>query len=491
MGRKVGFSRIPRQKALNLIGYFLHVFHQLVEITVSVCLLPVDNAVLLASYMLGIISARSSIRRRQSVLQDVQFYPKTILVTGIDTPHGLSVARCWYYEGHRVVGVEVRDLPVRSGESMSKTLGAFYYVPKSQYVSRLLDIVNREKVDVWIPCSERISVLEDAMAKQVVESRTYCKCMHLDTEFTNLLGHSESFHQYLIEKGLPVLGNHRVQSRDSIHKILNRSPTKLYLMQEATPVPDKKQAIVLPKRTSSQTYSDVSEIQISKDKPWLLQQQIRLGEFHAEMLVVRGHITAIKVKLVNEEPGWGSSRLDEGLVIAIQKLMESFAMKSGPRLTGHLAVKMMVDEEFDSNSVRYVIHIAGCTQGAAAVKSLLQDASCPVTSGYLRLLYSQPVKTGDSGEAPDRVKAIISLSPRPRAVPRTTMVSKILKSIPLSQSGRELVDALFFEAKKFLFWKDWRYSSHDPLPWWWHAHIYRPLSQMGSILTGVGVSNVQ
>ena len=485
------FSKVQRQKALNLIGYFLQVFHYLVEITASICLLPIDNAILLASYILGLISARSSIRRRQSVLQDVHFHPKTILITGIDTPHGLSVARCWYYEGHPVVGAEVRDLPIRSGESMSKTLGAFYRIPKSQYVSRLLDIVNREKVDVWIPCSERISVLEDAMAKQVVESRTNCKCMHLDTELANLLGHSDSFDQYLVERELPVVGSHRVQSRDSIHKILHRSPTKIYLMKRATPVPnEKKESIALPKRTSSQTYSEVSEVQISKDRPWILQQQIRLGEFRAEMLVVRGHVTGIKVQAANKEPGWGDSRLDEGLVIAIHKLMESFAMKSGPRLTGHLAVKMMVDEEFESNSVRYVIHISGCTQGAAAVKSLLQDPSCPIVSGYLALLSSHSGgMVGDTGKTPGRVKAIIS--PTPQTVSKTTMVSEILKYVPLSSSTRELVDALVFETKKFLFWKDWRYSRHDPLPWWWHAHVYRPLSQIGSILTGVGVSNVQ
>jgi hypothetical protein len=32
----------------------------------------------------------------------------------------------------------------------------------------------------------------------------------------------------------------------------------------------------------------ISEIQISKDRPWILQQQSRLGELFADLLIVRG-----------------------------------------------------------------------------------------------------------------------------------------------------------------------------------------------------------
>jgi hypothetical protein len=166
-----GFKDTSRRKIIDLIGFFLRIAHHLAHIAISGCQLPLDNAILLASCA-GDFSARSSRdQRRQATLQNVHFYPKTILITGIDTPHGLSVARCWYYESHRVVGADVHDIPIRSGGSTSKALGVFYHIPESQYVSRLLDIVNREKADVWIPCSGQISVLEDAMAKQVLESR--------------------------------------------------------------------------------------------------------------------------------------------------------------------------------------------------------------------------------------------------------------------------------------------------------------------------------
>lgn len=468
--RRRGFG--ARQEAFGFIGFLLGVLHHLIQITISVCLLPLDNAVLLASYIGSIFTRSSIISRRQSILQNVHFYPKTILITGIDTPHGLSLARHWYYEGHRVVGADV-GIPMRSGGSMSKTLGSYYHIPKSQYVSRLLDIINREKVDLWIPCSDRISALEDAMTKQVVDTRTSCQCVHLNTGLASLVGNSEFLRQYLIESGLPVVESHRVQSRDAVHKILHRSPTKAFRMRRLSSAQGYGDGVALPKRTTSMTYSEVSEIEISNEIPWVLRQQTRLGEFRAEMLVIRGHVHAVKVCPADHQTHWGQSRLDEALVVAIHNLMESFARKGGVQMTAHLKVKLMVDEEFDNNSVRHVIHIAECTQGAAEVKSLLQDPSCPIVPGYLGLL--SPPEFID--ETPGR--AIMSLHPGP--VRQMVKVSDILKLIRLSQSTVEMIEALDFLASKFLFWRDSRFSRHDPLPWWWHVHIYRPWREIGGV----------
>jgi hypothetical protein len=44
-------------------------------------------------------------------------------------------------------------------------------------------------------------------------------------------------------------------------------------------------------------------------------------------------------------------------------------------MTGHLCVRLMVDEEFEANQVRYVIHIGGCAPGAGAIADLLLEVS--------------------------------------------------------------------------------------------------------------------
>lgn len=449
----------------------------LVRIAISLVLLPLDNSILFLAVFLTCLSPffrrLELLHRRTSILQDLQFRPKTVLVTGVDTAHGLRVARCWYNEGHRVVGADVTDTRFASGESMSRALVAYYRIPKAQYVSRLLEIVLREKVDIWIPCSRDASVVDDAMAKQAIESQTGCKCTILDTELAIQWGQLETFIPYLTERNLPVVENHQVQSRDSIHKILHRSPTKVYHIRKPTPPINAEAAIVLPKRTLSSTYTEVSQIQVSKDSPWLMQQHVRLGEFIAELLIVCGHVTAIMIRPASRDSIWGCSPLHEGLSAAIHRVVDSFASKSGSRVTAHLAVRLMVDEELTSNSVRYEVNIADCMQGAAATAHLLRDTP-PQTlvDGYLAALSDGIPKVS----ANPFTSQDISRLPSVYEVIKSYDVRRVLPALyPLAQSIDWAVD----EAGKLLvFWKNWRFSISDPLPWWWHTHVYWPLREL-------------
>lgn len=463
------------------------VFHSgtlshLVRIAISLVLLPLDNSILFVAVFLTCLSPffrrLETLHRRKKILQDLQFRPKTVLVTGVNTPHGLRVARCWYNEGHRVVGADITDARFSSGESMSRAFVAYYRIPKAQYVSRLLDIVLREKVDIWIPCARDASVVDDAMAKQAIESQTSCKCTTLDTELAIQWGQLETLIPYLTERDLPVVENHQVQSRDSIHKILHRSPTKVYHMRKPTPPIETEEAIVLPKRTLSSTYTEVSQIQVSKDSPWLMQQHVRLGEFIAELLIVCGHVTAIMIRPASRDSVWGCSPLHEGLSAAIHRVVDSFASKSGSRVTAHLAVRLMVDEELTSNSVRYEVNIADCTQDAAAVTHLLRDTPPhALVNGYLAAL-------SEDGIPKASVNAFSSekLSRLPSAyeIIKSYDVRKLLPALyPLAQGIDWAVD----EASKLLvFWKNWRFSVADPLPWWWHTHVYWPLRELDLLL---------
>lgn len=450
-----------------------------IRVWLSFVFLFLDNSILLATILLARLRSRPDRRRRQEVLRDVNFYPKTVLITGIGTSQGLALARAWDAEGHRVVGVDVSDLdlPVRSGGGMSKTLIAFYRVPKDHYLSRILDIIQREKVDVWIPCSPKASAIEDATARQVVEIRTGCKCIAFDTEMTNCFRNTESFRQFLAEKKLPMLEYHQVQSRDSIHKILNRSPTKSYNIRRVSS-DSSGVAVILPKRTVSKTYSEVSEIQISKDSPWVLQQQTRLGEFFADVLVVRGYVHAIKVRLAeSRSPHWGASPLDEALAKAVHQLMQSFAEKGGARMTGHLSVRLLVDEEFDASSVRHTIHIADCVPGAVALENLLRDARCPVR-GYLSVLSQQPIE-------PASWNVPATLSPSPRSRPTIVdheIISRFISLFLSLDFAKRMVALVEAEFVPFLFWKDARFSPNDPFPWWWHVHVYQPLREVWQLM---------
>ncbi|CAG8142693.1 unnamed protein product [Penicillium nalgiovense] len=450
------------------------VFWHILRICLSFSLLFVDNTILVVA---GFLAYLRQANRHRKTQRNVHFYPKTVLITGIGTVHGLTLARSWAVEGHRVVGADVTDLdlPVRSGGSMSKALVAFYRIPKDHYIPRLLDVIHREKVDLWIPCSPKASSIEDATARQVVESCTSCKCITFDTEVAACFVHPDSFRQYVIDRGLPVLEYHRVQSRDSVHKILHRSPSKTYQISRATPSANEK-AVLLPRRTLSRTYTMISEIQISKDRPWILQQQSRLGEIFADLLIVRGHVQAIKVRLSDSGSStWGASRLDESLAASVHRLMQKLAATGGVRLTGHLSVRLMVDEECDAHSVRHTIYIAGCTPGARAVNNLLYNVPCPI-AGYLSVFPSNPIDTAN---------VAATLSSSTRSVPtfaRAAILSAAFMQFSLFHFALTALEVAEAEIVRLLFWKDPLFSFLDPFPWWWEVHIYQPLREIWMLM---------
>ena len=455
---------IKSAKALALSGTLSRVFWHILRICLSLSLLFVDNTILVAAVFISYL--RPATRRSK------HFSPKTVLITGIGTVHGLTLARAWALEGHRVVGADITDLdlPVRSGGSMSKALVAFYRIPKDHYMSRVADIIPREKVDIWIPCSPKASPVEDAMVRQLIEGYTSCACVTFDVSCAIRFGHPDSFRQYLIDKGLPVLEHHTVQSRDAVHRILHRSPSKTYEMSRASPSANEK-AILLPSHTLSRTYTAISEIQISKDQPWILKQQSRLGELFADLLIVRGHIQAIRVRFSDSDSfTWGTSRLDKALAASIHSLMQKLVPKNDARLTGHLCVRLMVDEEFEAHSVRHTIYIAGCTLGARPVDHPLHNVPCPV-SGYLAVLPSNRVDTAN-------VTATLPSTHSAPAFARPAIIPAAIMKFPLFRVAVSALEVAEVELARLLFWKDPLFSFLDPVPWWWQVHVYQPLREI-------------
>ncbi|KAL3460851.1 hypothetical protein BJX64DRAFT_176221 [Aspergillus heterothallicus] len=462
-----------------------HLFH----IALSVIFLPLDNTILFVAFVLSYLSSwfpRLGSENRQQILRDEGFYPKTILVSGIDTPYGLRVARCCYFQGHRVIGADITGSRLTPGEGMSRAVFAYYRIQKARYVSNLLDIVQREKVDIWIPSSQGASAADDAVCKQAIESRTSCKCITLDSDLSSQWSQPESFLEYLEGNSLPVVENHQVHSRDSIHRILHRSPTKVYHIRKNAAAVRQDTAIILPKRTLSSTYTQVSQIQVSKDSPWTMQQHARLGEFVAELLLASGLIAAITIRPANQQSDWGCSPLNEGLATAIHKLMERFAFTAGPRATGHLSVRLMVDEELGINSIRYAVHIAECTQGAASTKSLLQTTPAhTLVSGYLAAVSENNAVSTTSPEPLHTYPrtGITKDTPQRPNLYQTVKGYDVRRVLPALYPVAQKLDWAIEEANKLLvFWKNWRFSVDDPLPWWWHNHVFWPLQELGLML---------
>ncbi|KAJ5495078.1 hypothetical protein N7539_000194 [Penicillium diatomitis] len=402
---------------------------------------------------------------------------ETILISGIETTTGLVLARTWRERGFRIVGVDVVDpyLPIRPGGGMSKSVAAYYQVSKDRYVSQILDIVLREEVAIWIPCSPKCSPAEDAAVKQVVESRTACKSITFDPEMTALLSDKQSFREFLLSKHIPVPRHYQVNSRDSVHRILNGAPTKSYIIREIGPRA-KRRGITLPGRTLSSTYTTVSELSISKDSPWTMDQQTRLGVLWADFLVIRGRV--FSYHLWTEER-WAyhqkALHLHQALASRALRIIQQMTSQEGERMTGHLSVKFLVDEEIEPTSVRYLLYVSDCVSGARAAEKIVRHTQWP-TEGYLAVLRPVLVLEGPITQSDSRDPWIFG------AQSLDVLAEWCLTCILRAHDDQERFQERFqIEIGPYLFWKNTDLSAEDPLPWWWDLHVYRPLCELWTL----------
>ena len=92
--------------------------------------------------------------------------PLTILISGGKMTKAMQLARYFSRSGHRVVLCEMEKY-WHTGHRFSNCVDQFYTVPKPDdvdYADALLNIVRREKVDIYVPVCSPLASLYDSFA---------------------------------------------------------------------------------------------------------------------------------------------------------------------------------------------------------------------------------------------------------------------------------------------------------------------------------------
>lgn len=234
-------------------------------------------------------------------------------------------------------------------------------------------------------------------------------------------------------------------------------------------------------------------IAISKDKPWVLKQRARLGNYWADLVLVRGAVRAMKVRPLRPQLSIkDDSKMETGLYETIRRLMDEFAGKAGPHISGHLSIKIMVDEEIALNSVSYTVYIGGCRQGSIAVAGLLDDdPPSNLYSSYLELLFPEVNGIIDSD-----IKSQVYTKSRPSRKWTdyySTAWNQIHIPVP---SVVQFAEELWIEIRRLrdsvmhvvpFVDRLENFSVLDPLPWWWHYHISQPVNGVISLFNEVEI----
>lgn len=410
---------------------------------------------------------------------------------------GLTLARLFHAAGHTVIGADFEPafLPLTSGH-FSRSLKTFHRLAKpdgsreksAQYTQSLVDIIRKERVDLWVSCSGVASAVEDGQAKEVVELITDSKAIQYDVPTTKKLHEKHSFMEYTSSLGLPTPDSHTVTSRAAVLRLLEdaQGTGRKYIMKFiGTDDTVRGDMTLLPFSTHAQTKAHVSRLQISEERPWILQQFIDGPEYCTHALVVRGEVKVF-VACPSAEllMHYESLPVDSALSRNMLRFTQEFAAAGGPSFTGHLSFDFLVDaaeakaaEMNPNKSVK--LYPIECNPRAHTAVALFND-TYGMADAYLSLLEppTSKVKTnGVNGATPEQ-----PIFPRKQTkyywIGHDLVTRVILPFLSLfvrdGSSFSEVYDDFTTFVEHFLFWKDGTYEVWDPLPAFWLYHVYWP-----------------
>ncbi|XXG94486.1 hypothetical protein Hte_000743 [Hypoxylon texense] len=270
---------------------------------------------------------------------------------------GLTLARSFYLSGHRVIGADFEAHNIPCSGRFSRSLSAFYRLPepntdegRKTYIQCLTQIINTEKVELWVACSGVASAIEDAQAKEIIEQETNCKCIQFDVQTTSTLHEKGAFMDECKRIGLPVPETHEVKSQRDVLRVLSKARPKQKFILKPVGTDDRHRGdmTLLPLASDAQTRDHVARLPISKSRPWILQRFVPGGEeYCTHALVVRGAVRCFAAC-----PGASLLMRYEALPrgSALWKSMLAFTVelvRSAPRpeaVTGHLSLDFMAGE---------------------------------------------------------------------------------------------------------------------------------------------------
>jgi hypothetical protein len=217
--------------------------------------------------------------------------PKTILISGGKMTKALHLARTFHRAGHRVILVESQSYWV-SGHRFSNTVSRFYTIPDSgteHYEKALLDIVRKERVNVYIPvCSPVASIHDSALMPSL---QRLCEVIHVTTPTIFQLDNKYLFFQAAQRFNLKVPKSFLITDHSQVINFDFSGEKREYILKSIAYDPVRRlQLTRLPGNSRDAMIEFVNELPISEDNPWILQEFIVGEEFCTHGMFRDGHL---------------------------------------------------------------------------------------------------------------------------------------------------------------------------------------------------------
>ncbi|KAK7430714.1 hypothetical protein QQZ08_002758 [Neonectria magnoliae] len=473
---------------------FWHFSKNLFLIALSLVLLPFSTCL-----VLGVRLWHALQRKHGDFPDDSTGAPrKTVLVTGINMAKGLTIARMFKRRHHRVIGADWHWLSLGS---VSSAIDEYYVVPppddashpkqNEEYADRMLEIVKKEGVDLWISVSDVHAAVTDAAVKHRMETETKAKAIQFSVHWTCLLHNKDTFMHHSREIGLRIPDADTVRNRDEVVQFLEsrgglerKSDGRQYLIKYSG-VDDfgRSRMPLLPLESKEATLRKIQQIPFEEtpETPFITQEFIDGEEYCTHALVIRGQLRAFVA--CPSEPvllHYEALPPDSPISQAMQDFTQKQAAAGGENFTGHLSFDFMVQCPSPPREDDVEIYPIECNPRVHTA-AVLFDQTPELVEEYLSVL-SPPEASSDSGPLAPK-------NPAQYYWMGQDMVEEVLD--PLYRylfAGTISLDDLRESSTVFLqrlcYWKDGTFDILDPVPWWWLYQVYWPLRFVKFLVQG-------
>jgi predicted ATP-grasp superfamily ATP-dependent carboligase len=400
--------------------------------------LPFNLALVGTALVYGLVAERFDASERRRTARE----RKTVLVSGGKMTKALQLARSFHQAGHRVILVESNKYWF-TGHRFSRAVSRFYTVPKPDsptYPNALLEIVKRERVDLYVPVSSPVSSLYDSQAMPLLSP--HCDVMHVGPSQIELLDDKLQFSQIAETLGLAVPKSFLITDPEEVvHFDFSRERRSYIIKSIAYDSIRRLDLTRLPARTSEETAAFARSLPISKSNPWIMQEFIPGQEYCTHGTLRDGEL---RVHCCCESSAF-QINYDNVDKPEIEAWIKTFG--AGLGITGQASFDFI---EADDDGTVYAIE---CN---------------PRTHSAITMFYGDP---RIAAAYLDTAASDAPIRPLTGSRPTYWIYHEIWRLLTQVRSGRIVIDRLRTIARGRDAVFDWR----DPLPFLMLHHVHVPL----------------
>ena len=279
--------------APSAVGYKLRVvLKDLLTLLALLIVFPLNAALVALAWIVGAIARLLGFwRNRTQTSATKTSAAKTVLISGGKMTKALQLARSFSRSGHRVILIETHKYWL-IGHRFSRAVSRFYTVPSpgsDDYAQALLEIVQREQVDMYVPVCSPVASYFDSQAIATLSG--HCEVMHVNPEQIELLDDKYQFAQAAVSLGLSVPKSYKITHPQQVVEFDFSNERRPYILKSIPYDAVRRLDLTkLPCATPEETAKFVHSLPISEETPWIMQEFIRGQEYCTHSTLREGEV---------------------------------------------------------------------------------------------------------------------------------------------------------------------------------------------------------